>query len=997
MSGRFAASTGSPEHRDLIRALRSVMRGPVDASSRRRAEYSSDASNYRVVPAVVAYPQDASDVCAAIDVARRFHIPVTMRGGGTSVAGNAIGPGIVLDTSRFFRRILDIDPSGRTAYVEPGVILADLQKALRPHGLRFGPDPATANRATIGGALGNNACGSHALAFGRAADNVIEMDVVDGTGRRFTVGSGWEPVPGLARLVEENAAIIRTEFGRFSRQISGYGMEHLLPEKGRFLARALVGSEGSAVLVLGARVRVVDIPRHTALAVLGFPDLIAAADAVPIVLRHAPLAVEGLAARLVDVIRRAGRPVPTLPDGGGWLLVEVGGASDDHAVSRARRVVADVRPMSSAVLTDSAQAAAIWRIREDGAGLVGRFARSGGAWPGWEDAAVPPENLGPYLRDFTRLLDEFGIDAIPFGHFGDGCVHTRLDVPLTTAGDVERFRSFIDEAADIVCAYGGSFSGEHGDGRARSRLLPRMYSAQAMRLFADFKRLFDPEGILNPGIIVHPPPLDADLRRPLAADIAAATGFRFTADAGSFTRAVHRCVGIGKCRADYRDSGTFMCPSYLATRDEKDTTRGRARVLQELAVAARGGRRAVARSFRTGDVHDALDLCLSCKACASDCPTGVDMARYKSEVLYRAYRWRLRPRSHYTLGRLPSWLRLVRGMPALSRRLLRAEPAVALLRFLAGIDPHRSLPLPARRGFRPGDVRPWLDDSGDPAGSGEAGTAVLWVDSFTQTFAPHVAAAAAWLLTTAGYRVRLPDRQPCCGLPWITTGQLRAARRRLAGLVDVLHPAAAEGAIIVGIEPSCTATLRSDLPDLLADPRAEQIAHATRTLAEALLAARWQPPQLDGVHLLVQPHCHHYAVIGYDADRALLGQTGAQLTEAAGCCGMAGNFGMEKRHYAVSRRIAELGVLALLANRPDSVVVADGFSCRTQLADLADCHAVHLAELLAGAAGTADGAARTEDSAAGTADGGAAGTADSAAAGGAADLDAGADGGPAPR
>ncbi|MBX6372154.1 MAG: FAD-binding oxidoreductase, partial [Acidothermus sp.] len=527
MSGGRAAPTSSWDHRELVATLRSAIRGPVDDSLRRRAEYSSDASNYRVVPAVVVYPRDAADVLAVLEVARSMRVPLTMRGGGTSVAGNAIGPGIVLDTSRFFHRVVEIDPTERVAEVEPGVVVSDLQRVLARYGLRFGPDPATANRATIGGMLGNNACGAHALSFGRTADNVLELDVVDGTGRRFTAAAELDVVPKLATFVETNADTIRREFGRFSRQLSGYSLEHLLPENGRFLARALVGTEGTVVAVLSARLRLTDEVTHTALAVLGFPSLADAAEAVPVVLRHAPLAVEGLDPRLVDVVRRAGRRVPELPDAESWLLVEMGGNSPQHALSRARWVVHDVKPTNFSIITERAHAEAIWRIREDGAGLVTRYARTGTAWPGWEDAAVPPERLGSYLREFHQLLADFGIDAIVFGHFGDGCLHTRLDVPLANDADVDRFRAFVTAAADLVVAHGGSLSGEHGDGRARSVLLPRMYTPPAYRLLAEFKQLFDPEGILNPGVIVDAAPLESGLRRPAAFEVEAQGGFRF--------------------------------------------------------------------------------------------------------------------------------------------------------------------------------------------------------------------------------------------------------------------------------------------------------------------------------------------------------------------------------------------------------------------------------------------------------------------------------------
>lgn len=945
---------------DIAQALRAAMHGEVDFSFRRRAEYSSDASNYRVVPQVVAFPRDTGDIEAVAEVSRQTGTPLTTRGAGTSIAGNAVGPGIVLDTSRHLGRILDLDPQARTARVEPGVVLASLQAAAAPHGLRFGPDPSTQSRATLGGMIGNNACGAHALAYGRTADNVLELDAVDGTGRRFLAGRGLDPVPGLDKLVSANLALLRTEFGRLRRQVSGYSLEHLLPENGASLARTLAGTEGTVVTMLGATVRLVPVAQAHALVVLGYPDVADAADAVPTILAHAPLAIEGLDARMVDVVRRrkGSSRVPELPPGDAWLMVEMGAESAAEALALAQAMAADAAAIAVTVIPAGPEASAVWRIREDGAGLGGRTPDNRQAWPGWEDAAVPPDRLGGYLREFRALMRSYQLDGLLYGHFGDGCIHVRIDFPLDRPEGAAVMRRFLTDAAHLVTGHGGSLSGEHGDGRARSELLPVMYSPDALAAFSGFKHLLDPADLLNPGVLVRPRPLDADLRRPAAAPLPRQAGFAFGEDDGDLTTAVHRCVGVAKCRADSSGSGGFMCPSYLATRDEKDSTRARARVLQEMANGT-----LVSGGWRSPEVHDSLDLCLSCKACSADCPAGVDMARYKSEVAYRAYRRRLRPRSHYALGWLPRWSRWAGAAPRLVNALLRIRPLATAVLAAGGMDTRRTIPsfapVPFRRSAgRRSAVRhaPASRGTGVAGPDGSQRPVVLWADSFSDAFDPEVPQAALTVLGQAGYQVIVPGRSVCCGLTWISTGQLDGARRRLSALLDILGPYAEAGIPIVGLEPSCTAVLRSDLADLLpGDSRVAAVAAATHTLAELLTAPpplgpgpQWAPPDLAGTEILAQPHCHHYSVLGYGADRDLLSAAGATVTTLAGCCGLAGNFGMEKGHYEVSTAVAELALLpALRSAAPGTVFLADGFSCRTQADHLAGVRGSHLAQILA--------------------------------------------------
>lgn len=927
-------------------------------STIRRAEYSTDASNYRVVPHVVVIPRDIEDILATLEVARATGVPVTARGAGTSVAGNAVGTGIVLDTSRYLDRVLSIDPEAATAVVEPGVVLDSLQTVVRPYGLRFGPDPSTHSRCTLGGMIGNNACGPHAVAHGRTADNVVAMDVVDGRGRRFIAGStgnghGTAGVPGLAEFVRHFEAVIRSEFGRLGRQVSGYSLEHLLPDNGGDLAKALVGTEGTCVFVLGATVRLVPLAAAEVLVILGYRDMVTAADDVPAVLAHSPLAVEGIDARMVDVVRRHKGPasVPALPDGGGWLLVEVGGSSREEAVAAAETLVAGAGSSAARVVLSAEDAARLWQIRADGAGLAGRTASGRQAWPGWEDAAVPPARLGAYLREFDGLLDQHGIDGLLYGHFGDGCVHVRLDLPLEDRP--QRLRPFLLDAAALVAEHGGSLSGEHGDGRARSELLPIMYSPEAIAAFEAFKGIFDPDDVFNPGVVVRPRAIDVDLRRPAAHPFTLSVrpgGLALTDDDGDLTKAVHRCVGVGKCRADNSDAGGFMCPSFVATRDETHSTRGRARVLQEMVNGT-----LITRGFRAPEVDEALDLCLACKACRTDCPAGVDVAAYKAEVLHQKYRRRLRPVSHYALGHLPRWARLAGVAPSVINALMSFGPIRSLVLRAGGMDPRRDVARFARTPLR----RATRDrQAAVPAGS-RAETrskVVLWADSFTDAFAPDVGHAMIRVLEAAGYQVLVPSGRACCGLTWISTGQLEGARRRLHQLLDVLEPFAESGFPIVGIEPSCTAVLRQDLLELLPhDPRSQVVSSAVRTLAELLTEQpgrspdeRWQPPRLDGIELIVQPHCHQHSVMGFDADERLLRDAGAKLRVLSGCCGLAGNFGMERGHYEVSVAVAQHSLLPAIRNAgPDTVLLADGFSCRTQAEQLAGFPGIHLAEVLA--------------------------------------------------
>ncbi|WP_231444561.1 FAD-binding and (Fe-S)-binding domain-containing protein [Brevibacterium zhoupengii] len=959
---------------DFIADLTDSIAGTVDTSARRRAEYAVDASNYRVPPQAVAFPTTTADVAAILDVARSHKVPITSRGGGTSQAGNAIGTGIVIDFSRHLNRVLDIDPVAKTARVEPGVLMSDLQKTGAPHRLRFGPDPSTKNRATIAGMIGNNSCGPHAISAGRTVDNVVEIDVIDGLGRRFTAGEGLDPVAGLSDLAANHLGAIRTEFGRFSRQASAYALEHLLPENGPNLARFLIGSEGTLTTTLEAVVSLGDVPNSPTVLALGYPDMFVAADAVPRVLPHGPLAVEGIDSRLMDMVRahKGKDAVPELPAGSGWLLIEVAGATAAEAVANAQVIADDSGTDSYRIIPAGPEASTLWGIRADAGGLAGRTETGDPAWTGWEDAAVPPDILGDYLREQDELMNSYGVVGLPYGHFGDGCVHMRTNFPFDQPGGTEIFRSFLMDAGRLVTKYGGSASGEHGDGRARSELLALQHSDEAITALEEVKRLFDPQNLLNPGVIVDPLPLDQDLRRPAAISIGSTDGgFSFSHDKGSFTNAIHRCVGVGKCRADTTGSGGFMCPSYLATRDEKDSTRGRARVLQEVT---NGG---LIDDWNHQAVHDSLDLCLSCKACGSDCPAGVDMAQYKSEVLHRTYKGRFRPLSHYSLGWLPTWgkaLTAVPGVSVIANAALSFRPLAKLVLAGGGMDPRRGMvsfnaqrfSRWAKKNVSSSEARDELVGEHYVRSStvrrGARPQVLLWADSFSEYLSDAGARATVEVLETAGFEVLLPESQACCGLTLISTGQLDAARTKLNHTMEVLAPYAQKGIPIVGIEPSCTAVLRSDLKDLFPDDsRASLIAARTSTIAEVLVESDIDVPDLSGQTIVVQPHCHQHSVMGFAADRKILDRTGATIRELAGCCGLAGNFGMETGHYDVSVAVAENALLPALRDAPEeSIYLADGYSCRTQASDLAEVQGLTLAQLLTGAAAGAEHSARAK-------------------------------------
>ncbi|MDN3265084.1 FAD-binding and (Fe-S)-binding domain-containing protein [Streptomyces sp. CSDS2] len=988
----------------LARALREVVRGEVGFDVTARALVTMDASNYRRVPLGVVAPADADDVAAVLEVCREHGVPVVARGGGTSIAGQATGTGVVLDFTRHMTALLELDPGSRTAVVQPGLVLDRLQEAAAPHGLRFGPDPSTHSRCTLGGMIGNNSCGSHSVAWGTTADSVRELSVITARGRRLRLGQGWAGAPdGLRELAEGELARLRTGFPDLTRRISGYALDALLPEKGADVARSFCGSEGTLGILTEAVVRLVDSPRARALAVLSYADESAAAEAAAGLLPLGPLTVEGMAADLVPA--GAG-----LPRGGAWLFVETGGATAAEARARAERVVRAADVMDSLVVTDPAAQRSLWRIREDAAGTATRMPDGSEAWPGWEDCAVPPARLGGYLREFRALLAAHGLRGTPYGHFGDGCIHVRVDFDLLTEAGVGRFRRFSEELADLVVAHGGSLSGEHGDGQARAELLPRMYGADMVALFERAKAVWDPDDLLNPGMLVRPARLDENLRFSVLPRRPVDVAFAYPADGGDFRAAVRRCVGVAKCRTTTVSGPAVMCPSFRATGEEEHSTRGRARLLHEMLAGD-----LVTDGWQSAEVLGALDLCLSCKGCRSDCPVGVDMATYKAEFLHHHYAGRRRPAAHHSMGRLPEWLRWASRahLAPLLNTLAAIRPLAGLGKHLAGTAPERDIPRLAPQTFTAWwrKRRPTAPGAGGLPTGGAGGRpasaptpaptspptpaptstppptpgtlVVLWPDTFTEHLAPSVGRAAVRVLEAAGLRVALPPTllpregtigdgrsrsaaalltarraRVCCGLTYVSTGQLDRARTVLRRALDLMEPVLRAGVPVVVLEPSCAAALRTDLPELLPDdPRAARLSAAVLTFAETLErhAPHWTPPAVDRP-VAGQTHCHQHAVLGDSADRRLRAAAGLTGELSGGCCGLAGNFGFEKGHFDVSRACAEEQLLPSVRQASEgTVILADGFSCRTQLDQLADVRGRHLAEVLAQALDRADG------------------------------------------
>jgi FAD/FMN-containing dehydrogenase/Fe-S oxidoreductase len=979
---RPPAAEGNIDLQALERDLTAAVDGEVRFDAGSRGAYSTDASNYRQVPLGVVVPHNVEAAVAAVQVCRQHGAPVLSRGGGTSLAGECTNVAVVIDWSKYCDRLLSVDVESRSCVVEPGIVLDVLNQQLRDTGLEYGPSPATHNHCTLGGMIGNNSCGATAQRTGKVVDNIVELEVLLYDGTRMWVGETsdgqYEQIQSeggrraeiyrqLRALRDEYLEQIRTRYPKIPRRVSGYNLDSLLPENRFHLARALVGSEGTLVVVLRAKLKLVPRLNARTLLVLGYPNVAAAADAVPRILPHEPTALEGLDDKLVDFekIKHINKEaLPELPSGGkAWLLVQIGGTDQADVDRAAENLLADLGKNRTdpdvGFFEDPEHKKLMWDVRESGLGATARVPGMADTWPGWEDSAVAPDRLGDYLRDLSAVYQEYGYQqASLYGHFGQGCVHTRIPFNLETADGVAKFRSFLERAADLVVSYGGSFSGEHGDGQARGELLGKMFGDELVRAFGQFKAIFDPGNRMNPGKVTAPYPLDSNLRLGVDyhhGDIP--TQFGYPDDDGSFARAVKRCVGVGKCR---RPDGGVMCPSYMVTKEEEHSTRGRARLLFEMLDGTkRGG--VIGDRWRSTAVRDALDLCLACKGCKADCPVDVDMATYKAEFLSHHYAGRPRPRAHYSMGWLPVWAALAAAAPSLVNALGQAPGLDWLAKKTAGVDTRRQIPVFAEQTFQR-----WFDTH-TPQGDAHLGTLVLWPDTFTNHLDPGVARAAVEVIEAAGWRVTVPAQKVCCGLTWISTGQLPTAKAMLRRTLDVLRDDLRAGHLIVGLEPSCTAVFRNDAHDLFPhDEDVNRLMRQTVTLAELLHdhTPGWTPPQLSRT-AVIQTHCHQHAIMKYTTDTALLRDTGVNPKPLdSGCCGLAGNFGFEAGHYEVSQACAERVLLPAVRDADDQdVILADGFSCRTQIeqADAGGRRAVHLAELLQAGLRGDDGAPRPEE------------------------------------
>lgn len=958
-----------PDVTGLEAALRAEVDGEVRFDAGSRGAYVTDGSNYRQVPIGVVVPRTVEAGARAVEVCAKFDAPVLSRGGGTSLAGQSTNTAVVIDWSKYCNTLLSVDPEARTCVVEPGIVLDELNRQLADHKLQFGPKPSTHSHCALGGMIGNNSCGASAQAYGKTVDNVRRLEILTYDGVRAWVGPTSaaereriaaeggrlaEIYAGLDRIAGEYLADIRRGYPKIPRRVSGYNLDSLLPENGFDVARALVGSEGTLVTVLRAELDLVPVPPYKSLLVLGYDDICAAGDDVARLLEHcSPSQLEALDGRMAQLMREEGAYLDSLailPEGDSWLMVQYSGDSQDdvdeqaHALLRA--IGRDEKDKDVAFSDNPDREEKMLKAREAGLGVTARPPDDRETWEGWEDSAVPPERLGDYLRDLKKLFEEFGYDHPSlYGHFGQGCVHTRIPFGLKTAEGVRDFRRFLEHAADLVASYGGSLSGEHGDGQSRGELLTRMFGERLVTAFGELKALFDPRDRMNPGKIVRPNPVDGQLRlgstwRPATPE----THFGYPDDDHSFTRAVMRCVGIGNCRGH---SGGVMCPSYRATREEEHSTRGRSRLLFEMLNGHADS--TVKDGWRSTEVHDALDLCLACKGCKSDCPTGVDMATLKAEFLAHHYEGRVRPAAHYAMGWLPLWARLSRTAPALVNGALHAPGLARLGKRLAGVDAARPAPVFAGQSF----LQWWRERGTEQPHPADPRTVVLWPDTFSTYFHPSIAISAVRVLEDAGFHVAVPDKPVCCGLTWISTGQLTVAKRVLRRTLDALRPYLEAGTPVIGLEPSCTAVFRSDAPELMpADQDVCRLAGQVRTFAEQLVHHApddWRPPRL-ARQATVQTHCHQHAIMKFDADRELMRRAhlDADVLDE-GCCGLAGNFGFERGHHEVSMAVAEQGVLpAVREAAPDSVLLADGFSCRTQI-EQGDTgrRALHLAEVLA--------------------------------------------------
>ena len=955
------ARTSKAAHVDaaaLERALQKQIRGEVRFDYGSRALYSTDASNYRQVPIGVVVPRNNDDVLAAVALCRQYGAPLLPRGGGTSLAGQCCNVAVIVDFSKYMAGILTVDPGRRLARVQPGVILDHLRSAAERHRLTFAPDPATHDRCTLGGMIGNNSCGVHSVMAGKTDDNIESLDIVTYDGLRMTVGATAseelesiiraggrraEIYAGLKSLAAKYGELVRQKFPKIPRRVSGYNLNYLLPENGFHVARALVGSEGTCVTLLEANCQLVESPQERVLLVVAWPDIFLCADSVPLVMSHKPIGLEGFDDILVKATRRKGinaEGLALLPDGSGWLLVEFGADTKAEAEANARALMKALLqspiPPNMRLLTDWQQMKRMWEVRESSLGVTSHVPGEPLRWEGWEDSAVAPDKLGNYLRDLRKLMQAYSYEGSFYGHFGHACVHTRMDFDLETEEGIKKFRRFMEEAADLVVGYGGSLSGEHGDGQARAELLPRMFGPELVQAFREFKAIWDPDWKMNPGKLVEPYRMDENLRLGANYDPwQPQTHFQFPEDNGSLAAATLRCVGVGKCR---RYEGGVMCPSFRVTREEEHSTRGRAHLLWEMTQGD-----VVRDGWKDERVKESLDLCLACKGCKSDCPVGVDVATYKAEFLAHYYEGRLRPLSKFVFGNIDIFAHLASVVPGFVNIATQLPVVSEISKLLGGVPRQRRIPAFASQTFKSWFARRKGKNLGRTA-------VVLWPDTFNNYFQPDTAKAAVEVLEAAGFHVLLPEGNLCCGRPLYDIGMLDRAEAHLLKILDTLLPEIEAGIPVVGLEPSCVAVFRDELTNLFPDDvRARALSQQTFLLSEFLerYAKNFQLPRI-ARKALVHGHCHHKAIMKMNAEEAVLTRMGLDFdSPAPGCCGMAGAFGFENDKYEISREIGELELLPAVRDAsPETLIIANGFSCREQISQETGRHALHLAEVI---------------------------------------------------
>ena len=959
---------------DLEHELRRALRGDVRFDAASRLLYATDASMYQVDPIGVVIPRDADDVAAAIDVAKRQQVALLPRGGGTSLTGQTVNRALVMDLSRHMNAVLEVNAEERWARVQPGVVQDELNAHVRPLGLLFGPDTSTSNRATLGGMIGNNSGGSHSIAYGLTVEHVIELTAILADGSRVvfkeltpaeleakarggdTEGRIYREV---LRLRAEYADEIRARYPAYWRRVAGYNLNELLgPFPARVpgrttasngaplnIARVLVGSEGTLMTVVEAKVRLVERPKKTALDVIHYADIQEALESSQSILETGPYAVE-LTDKLIldlarDNIEQSKRMGFVNGDPGAILIVEYAG--DTEAEVRAKVEALEAKRQrerfgyAAHLAFDPAEQQSIWKLRKAGLGLL--LGMKGDKKPiaFVEDTAVDPKHLATFVPRFRDIFKRHDATGAYYGHCSVGCLHIRPVIDLKTRRGLEQVRAIADEITDLVLEFGGTISSEHGDGRARSPFLERMYGPRLMQAFREFKRAFDPEGRMNPGNIVDSPGITEHLR--YGAQYTTwepATLLDFTGQ-GGFARAVEMCNGVGVCRKTLE--GT-MCPSYMVTRDEEHTTRGRANALRAVLSGA-----LPPAEFTGKRLHEVMDLCLECKGCKAECPSNVDMAKLKYEFLYHYHRAHGLPLRNRLFGRIADLNRAGARWPSLANRMANLAPSRWLLERVAGIDRRRPLPAFAGETFTD-----WFARQSSPPAA-PRGEVVLFADTFVTYNAPQIGQAAVRFLERAGYRVIVPERK-CCGRPLISKGMLDEARANAAWNVERLHPYVERGVPIIGLEPSCLLTLRDEWVDLVRTEPARAVARASFLLEEFVARERGRGLELAfagrGRRVLLHGHCHQKAMVGTAPTVAALRWAGFEVSEVdSGCCGMAGSFGFEREHYDVSvaignRRLAP----AVKAAAADTEIVAPGISCRQQIEHLAGRRAKHPAEML---------------------------------------------------